>query len=109
MIDMNLINELRECNKENKIEYITAYIADDIRNKSYSQEQVMDLITIFKSYDLLSMKYETREQVLYTIGEIMSVYKIEDDDMILNLIIIIDDLEEDLKEYVDDIISFYHN
>ena len=24
---MNLINELRECNKENKIEYITAYIA----------------------------------------------------------------------------------
>ena len=100
---MSLINELQNNNDEKRIENILEYISDDVKNKLYTEEQIRELLLIFRNYNLLSMKYETREQVLYTLMNISYEYGIKDDELINNLNSIRNGLEDDLNEYIDEI------
>ena len=50
------------------------------------------------------MKYKTREQILYTLGEIANTYQIKGMLDMKRLLEIRDLIEDDLKEYVDEII-----
>lgn len=100
---MSLINELQNNNDEKRIENILEYISDDVKNKLYTEEQIREILLIFRNYNLLSMKYETREQVLYTLMNISYEYGIKDDELINNLNSIRNGLEDDLNEYIDEI------
>ena len=100
---MSLINELQNNNDEKRIENILEYISDDVKNKLYTEEQIIEILLIFRNYNLLSMKYETREQVLYTLMNISYEYGIKDDELINNLNSIRNGLEDDLNEYIDEI------
>lgn len=102
-VNMSLINELQNNNDEKRIENILEYISDDVKNKLYTEEQIRELLLIFRNYNLLSMKYETREQVLYTLMNISYEYGIKDDELINNLNSIRNGLEDDLNEYIDEI------
>ena len=101
---MDLIDKLSKANEESEIEEISAYIADDARNEIFSLEQIKDIIDIYNKSDLLSMKYKTREQILYTLGEIANAYQIKGMLDLKRLLEIRDLIEDDLKEYVDEII-----
>ena len=102
-VNMSLINELQNNNDEKRIENILEYISDDVKNKLYTEEQIREILLIFRNYNLLSMKYETREQVLYTLMNISYEYGIKDDELINNLNSIRNGLEDDLNEYIDEI------
>ena len=78
-------------------------LSDDVKNKLYTEEQIREILLIFRNYNLLSMKYETREQVLYTLMNISYEYGIKDDELINNINSIRNGLEDDLNEYIDEI------
>ena len=100
------IEQLSKVN-EDEIEEISAYIADDVRNKLYTLDQVRDIITIFSNLDLTSMRYKTREQILYTISEIVYTYQIKELCDLEKILKLRDYLEDDLKQYVDEMINLY--
>ena len=104
---MNLIDKLDKASDESEIEKISAYIADDARNEIYSLEQIGKILSIYNKLDLLSLKYDTREQILYTITEIANAYQIKGLFDLKSITDMRDLLEDDLKEYVDEIINVY--
>ena len=106
---MNLIEKLCKANEESEIEEISAYIADDVRSEMYSLKQINEILCIYSTFDLLSMNYKTREQILYTISEIANIYRPREIVDLKKIFEIRDLLEDDLKEYVDEIINVYHN
>ena len=107
--NMNLIDELSKAHEESEIEEISAYIADDVRNEMFSLEQIKNIICIYDKFDLLSLKYKTREQILYTISEIANNYQIKGIIDLKKILETRDLIEDDLKEYVDEIINVYNN
>jgi len=101
----NIIDDLRGCNDEKEIERILADISDYIRNRCYSFVQIKEILYVIGKYDLLSLNYSTREQVLYTICEITECYQIKETNIVTSLMSIREYLEPDLKAYVDEILS----
>ena len=106
---MNLIDKLGIANEESEIEEISAYIADDVRNEIYSLEQIKEILIIFNKFDLFTLKYKTREQILYTISEIANTYQIKGMCDLNKVFEIRDLLEDDLKEYIDEILNMCKN
>ena len=81
---------------EKKLEELVSNMDDRIRMHDYSKEQQ-------------GMKYQTREAILNMICDAVNYYDIGKDLNWESIIAIREDLEDDLKEYVDEIISMHHN
>lgn len=94
---------------EKDIEVLVSQMSDRIRMLDYSKEQILTIIEDYVKINLLDMKYQTREAVLNMICDAVNYYDIRRDMNCEPLIAIRDDLEEDLKEYVDEIIYEHHN
>lgn len=94
---------------EKDIELLVSHMSDRIRMLDYSKEQILTMIEDYEKINLLDMKYQTREAVLNMICDAVNYYDIRRDMDCEPLIAIRDDLEEDLKEYVDEIIYAHHN
>ena len=93
---------------EKDIEVLVSQMSDRIRMLDYSKEQILTIIEDYIKINLLDMKYQTREAVLYMICDAVNYYDIRRDMDCEPLLAIRDDLEEDLKEYVDEIIYEHH-
>lgn len=93
---------------EKDIEVLVSQMSDRIRMLHYSKEQILTIIEDYIKINLLDMKYQTREAVLYMICDAVNYYDIRRDMDCEPLLAIRDDLEEDLKEYVDEIIYEHH-
>lgn len=89
---------------EKWIEETAAQIGDRIRGRYYSTEQIVAIIDEYIKMDLLSMEYQTREAVLYMLSDAACYYCVKDLVNWQPLISIREKLEDDLKEYMDDII-----
>ena len=82
---------------------------DRIRMHDYSKEQLLLLIEDYVTINFQGMKYQTREAILNMICDAVNYYDIGKDLNWESIIAIREDLEDDLKEYVDEIISLYDN
>ena len=80
---------------------------DKIRMHAYSREQLLLLIEDYVILDFQGMKYQTREAILNMLCDAVNYYDIGKDLNWKSMIAIREDLEEDLKEYVDEIISMH--
>ncbi len=89
---------------EKLIEETAAQIDDRIRCQYYSKEQIIVIIDEYIKMDLLGMKYQTREAILYMLSDAACYYDVKNLVNWQPLISIRGELEDDLKEYIADII-----
>ena len=94
---------------EKKLEELVSNMDDRIRMHDYSKEQLLLLIEDYVTINFQGMKYQTREAILNMICDAVNYYDIGKDLNWESIIAIREDLEDDLKEYVDEIISMHHN
>ena len=94
---------------EKKLEEFVSNMDDRIRMHDYSKEQLLLLIEDYVTINFQGMKYQTREAILNMICDAVNYYDIGKDLNWESIIAIREDLEDDLKEYVDEIISIHHN
>ena len=94
---------------EKKLEELVSNMDDRIRMHDYSKEQLLLLIEDYVTINFQGMKYQTREAILNMICDAVNYYDIGKDLNWESIIAIREDLEDDLKEYVDEIISIHHN
>ncbi len=103
--------ELKELEKIKKYstEADLIKIVEEINNKVifkwYNSQQISALINEIMKIDLLSVKYKTREAILYLLCDIVAYYGFFDDANWESIINIRDNLEDDLKEYVAEILE----
>lgn len=94
---------------EKLIEETVAQIDDRIKTQYYSNEQIIAIIDEYIKMDLLGMQYQTREAILYMLSDVACYYDVKNLVNWQPIISIRGELEDDLKEYIDDIIETYHN
>lgn len=92
---------------EKKLEELVSNMDDKIRMHAYSREQLLLLIEDYVIIDFQGMKYQTREAILNMLCDAVNYYDIGKDLNWESMIAIREYLEEDLKEYVDEIISMH--
>lgn len=99
------VRKLENCNTETDLIKIIQKISDAIYFKRYNQEQVLSLVNEIIKIDLLSIKYDIRKEILFLLCEASSNYDISDCAYLKSIVDIRSKLENDLKEYVDEIIE----
>ena len=92
---------------EKKLEELVSNMDDRIRMHDYSKEQLLLLIEDYVTINFQGMKYQTREAILNMICDAVNYYDIGKDLNWESIIAIREDLEDDLKEYVD-AVSYTH-
>ena len=80
-------------------------IGDKIIFRGYNQEQVICIVKELVKIDLLSVKYETREEILSVLCDATANYNIKDHIGWRNILNIKDKLEDDLLEYIEEFIE----
>ena len=84
-------------------------IGDKILFRGYNQEQILSLVNELLKIDLLSVDYGTREQVLNVLCDAVSYYDIHSKINWSNILSIKNRLEDDLKEYIEELIESDNN
>lgn len=100
------ISIIEESESEGELIKAAERIGDKILYNGYQEEQVIALANTFLKLNLLSMRYETREEILSVLCDAVSNYNISSKINWGNISRIEDRLEDDLKEYVKE---FLHN
>lgn len=96
------INQIKKCKNEDELIRIVEEIGDRIVFKDYQENQVVQLVNVLLELDLLSMKYETREEILSVLCDSVLNYRISPYVNWDSISKVKEKLEEDLKEYVDE-------
>lgn len=99
-------SKIRKRKSEEELIKIAEKIGDKIIFNDYEEEQVLTLVKTLLELDFLSMKYETREQILSVLCDSVSNYEISSKIDWYNIFKVKDKLEDDLKEYAEE---FLHN
>ncbi len=99
------IRSIKKYSTEADLIEITQQIDDKVIFRGYNNEQILSIVNEIVKIDLLSLKYETREEILNLLCDIISYYGISNSVNWDNIIDIIDKLEDDLKEYVAEFIE----
>lgn len=99
------LERLKKYNNEGDLLKISEEIGDKIIFRGYDQEQILFLVNELVRINLLSVNYETREQILYVLCDAISYYDIRSEVKWNNIISIKDKLEDDLKEYVEELVA----
>lgn len=100
------LQELKNCSKEERLLSLAEQIGDRIRYKAYSEAEACFVVNQLIKHDLLSFSYETREQILYVLSDAVTRYQLYDKVNLTGIFKIQDRLEEDLKEYVKELVKF---
>lgn len=91
-------------NNELAVGQTFAEISDRVISKVYSQCEINKILEKIYEMDLFSMKYSTREQILYTLVDIVELYDVKN---VINkefLYQVQQNCEDDLKEYIAQLI-----
>ena len=104
-MEFNDLEKLKNYDTEKDLIKILAEIDDTIVFRGYSKEQVLDLVNEIIKIDLLAVNYDTREEILYLLCDASSYHDISDCVNWASIIDIKDKLEDDLKEYIEEIIE----
>ncbi len=94
------LNELKKYSTETELIKIAQEIDDKVNYRGYNSEQIFCLVSEIIKIDLLSVKYETREEILHLLCDVIAYYGIIDGIKWEGIIKIKDKLENDLKEYI---------
>lgn len=100
----NILNSIKSDDVTTSINQL-ADISDKIMCKIYSNEDVDFMLEDIGKISLQKLNYELREQLLYLLCEIVNNYKINNIDVISNIINQKSEIEVDLQEYIDEIVS----
>lgn len=104
-MELEELEKLKKCDKEDDLIEIVEEIGDKIIFRGYSQEQVICIVKELVKINLLSVKYETREEILSVLCDATANYNIKDQIGWRNILSIKDKLEDDLKEYIEEFID----
>lgn len=96
------ISIIERFENEDELISVVEEIGDKVVFKGYQEEQMVAVVNALLKLDFLSMKYETREEVLSVLCDSVSNYKISSRINWNNIFKVADKLEDDLKEYVDE-------
>lgn len=94
------LEKLKKCTAETDLIKIVQGIDDKVLFRGYNSEQIFGIVNELIKIDLLSVKYETREEILNLFCDTISYHGLSKDVNWERVIYIKDKLEEDLKEYV---------
>ncbi len=97
---MTELDRLKKYSTEADLIKIVQEIDDKIIFRGYNNEQVLSLVNELVKVNLLSVKYETREEILHLLCDIISYYGKFIKGNWKKIIDIKDKLEDDLKEYI---------
>lgn len=101
-MEFNDLERLKNYDTEKDLIKILEEIDDTIVFRGYSKEQVLDLVNEIIKIDLLAVKYDTREEILYLLCDAISYYKISNCVNWASIIDVKDKVEDDLKEYIEE-------
>lgn len=104
-MELEELEKLKKCDKEDDLIELAEEIGDKIIFRGYSQEQVIYIVKGLVKINLLSVKYETREEILNVLCDAVANYNIKDQIEWRNILSIKDKLEDDLKEYIEGFID----
>lgn len=96
------LEKVKNYETENDLVKILQEIDDTIVFRGYSTEQVLCLVKEIIKIDLLAVKYDTREEILYLLCDAISYHGIYNCVNWARIVDIKDKLEDDLKEYVEE-------
>ncbi|MDE7254527.1 MAG: hypothetical protein K2O32_16515 [Acetatifactor sp.] len=101
-MELKELERLKNCNTETDLVKIVQEIDDRVLFRGYNSEQIFCLVNELIKIDFLSVKYDTREEILNMFCDAISYYGLSKDVNWERVIKIKDKLEDDLKEYVTD-------
>lgn len=104
-MELKELERLKKYRTESDLIKIVEEINDKVIYKCYSSQQIISLVNEIIKINLLSIKYETREEILYFLCDVVAYYGLLDGVKWKSVINIKDKLEDDLKEYVAEIIQ----
>lgn len=104
-MELKELERLKKYRTESDLIKIVEEINDKVIYKCYSSQQIISLVNEIIKINLLSIKYETREEILYFLCDVVAYYGLLDGVKWKSVINIKDKLEDDLKEYVEEIIE----
>ena len=104
-MELKELEKLKKYNTEVDLIEIVQEIDDKVTFRGYNNEQILSIANEIVKIDLLSVKYETREEILYLLSDIVSYHDISNSVNWENIIGIKDKLEDDLKVYVAEFID----
>ncbi len=99
-MELEELKELKQCNTEADLLRLIQEIDDKVIFKGYNIEQILCLVSEIIGSDLLSIKYETREEILHLMCDVIAYYGFLDGVKWECIIKIKEELEDDLKEYI---------
>ena len=77
-MELEELEKLKKCDKEDDLIERAEEIGDKIIFRGYSQEQVICIVKELVKINLLSVKYETREEILSVLCDATANYNIKD-------------------------------
>ena len=101
-MELKELERLKNYNTETDLVKIVQEIDDRVLFRGYNSEQIFCLVNELIKIDFLSVKYDTREEILNMFCDAISYYGLSKDVNWERVIKIKDKLEDDLKEYVTD-------
>lgn len=99
------LDKLKKYSSETDLIRIVEGIDDKVIFRGYTREQILCLANEIVKIDLLSVKYETREEILHFLCDALSYYDIFGSVSLTSIVKIKDMLEDDLKEYIEEFID----
>ena len=99
-MELKELERLKNCNTETDLVKIVQEIDDRVLFRGYNSEQIFCLVNELIKIDLLSVKYDTREEILNMFCDAIAYHGLSKDVNWDRVIKIKDKLEDDLKEYV---------
>lgn len=73
-MELEELKELKQCNTEADLLKLLQEIDDKVIFKGYNIEQILCLVSEIIGSDLLSIKYETREEILHLMCDVIAYY-----------------------------------
>lgn len=104
-MEIKELEKLKKYNNEVDLIQIAQEIDDKVAFRGYTNEEILSIVNEIVKIDLLSVKYETREEILHLLCDIISYHDISNGVNWENIIGIMDKLEDDLKEYIVEFIE----
>lgn len=102
---LNESERLKKYNNEDDLLKVSEEIGDKIMFRDYDQEQIICLVNELININLLTISYTIREQILDVLCDATSYYNICGKVNLNSITNVKDKLEDDLKEYVDELIE----
>ena len=104
-MELKELEKLKNYNTEVGLIKVIQEIDDKVVFRGYNNEQILSIVNEIVKIDLLSVRYETSEEILHLVCDIISYHDISSSVNWENIIDISDKLEDDLKEYIVEFIG----